>query len=241
MTANQGGNYTLTAFKNGYVFTPANQTFNNLQANQTANFQNGGLHCVPAPSGLAAWYKGENNGIDSSDNGNTGTLDGELGFASGKVGQAFSFDGSDDRLRVSDNPNSAPTGALTIDVWAKPAVTNSQRFLVFKYDNSLDNGRSNYLNTDATGAKIQFTVYETPGTANTRRIETTAAVVTANFFTHVAETIDTATQTAHIYINGVDTPFIIIDNGIISSINRGSAAFRLGEFINGAGDHVFLF
>lgn len=90
-TANQGGNYTVTVSKNGYVFNPANQAVANLQANQIVNFNspsNAPL-CLPAPSGLAAWYKGENNALDSSGNNNTGTLDGSINggttFATGKV------------------------------------------------------------------------------------------------------------------------------------------------------------
>ena len=41
ITANSGGNYSVSVYKNGSSFNPASQAFNNLQANQTANFQNG--------------------------------------------------------------------------------------------------------------------------------------------------------------------------------------------------------
>src|SRR4051812_262251 len=61
------------------------------------------LAADPAPSGLVAWWTGDGNALDAL-GGNNGLLEGGTGFAPGKVGQAFSLDGIDDRVRV---PNSA--------------------------------------------------------------------------------------------------------------------------------------
>ena len=48
--------------------------------------------CVEPPSGMVAWYPGDNNSNDIV-GGNNGTLQGGTTFASGEVEQAFSFDG----------------------------------------------------------------------------------------------------------------------------------------------------
>jgi hypothetical protein len=49
--------------------------------------------CVAAPANLTAWYQGQNNTNDATGVFNA-TYGGDLQYASGKVGQAFSFDGS---------------------------------------------------------------------------------------------------------------------------------------------------
>jgi hypothetical protein len=51
----------------------------------------GAAHATP--SGLVSWWQGESNANDSADS-NNGTMIGNVTFASGQVGQAFSLDGS---------------------------------------------------------------------------------------------------------------------------------------------------
>jgi len=51
--------------------------------------------CVLAPDGLVSWWPGEGNANDIAD-ANNGTLQGGATFATGRVGQAFSFDGNGD-------------------------------------------------------------------------------------------------------------------------------------------------
>ncbi|HYP50215.1 MAG TPA: carboxypeptidase-like regulatory domain-containing protein, partial [Pyrinomonadaceae bacterium] len=59
-TVPAGADYTVTVSKNGIVFSPPSQTFANLQADKLADFPNGVTLCIPPPSGLLAWQKGEN-------------------------------------------------------------------------------------------------------------------------------------------------------------------------------------
>ncbi len=49
--------------------------------------------CVAPPANLTAWWKGENNANDVTAEYN-GTAGGDLSYAGGEVGQAFSFDGT---------------------------------------------------------------------------------------------------------------------------------------------------
>ena len=48
--------------------------------------------CDPVPSGIVAWWRGEDNALDSV-GGNNGTLMNGTSFTSGEVGTAFSFNG----------------------------------------------------------------------------------------------------------------------------------------------------
>src|SRR5262245_14899652 len=68
--------------------------------------------CVPAPQGLANWWPGEDSGQDIKA-GNAVTLMNGAGFAAGKVGRAFSFDGVDDKA-VSGTTSVMNTLPLTI-------------------------------------------------------------------------------------------------------------------------------
>jgi uncharacterized repeat protein (TIGR03803 family) len=57
-----GGNYTVTPSLSGYTFTPPSAAFNNLSANQTANFTAAGAPPAPAFITLASF-----NGTNGSD------------------------------------------------------------------------------------------------------------------------------------------------------------------------------
>src|SRR5437764_15361124 len=73
--------------------------------------------CTSPPANMVSWWSadGNANGIQGSNN---GTLQNGATFGPGKVGQAFSFDGVNDYVRVPDNPNLYPAaGPLTVDAW----------------------------------------------------------------------------------------------------------------------------
>jgi len=74
--------------------------------------------CVPAPSGLAAWWRAENN-ADEVVGGLTGTLFNGTTFVGGTVGQAFGFNGTNQYLEVADAPALTLTNELTIEFWVK--------------------------------------------------------------------------------------------------------------------------
>ena len=74
-TVHAGGNYTVTPLFSGYIFSPPNQSFNNLSANQTANFIakvpsdfNGDGHPdvvweEPVVGWAQVWYLGGSQGV----------------------------------------------------------------------------------------------------------------------------------------------------------------------------------
>lgn len=81
----------------------------------------------PAPIGLAEWLTADGNALGVR-NRNNGTLQNGAGYTSGKVGQAFSFDGNDDIVQIADNPTlDFGTGDFSVEAWIKwnGAQTNS--------------------------------------------------------------------------------------------------------------------
>ncbi len=82
------------------------------------------LSCVPAPSGLVAWWAGQSNAFDSLGV-NNGTLQGAAGYGPGEVGTAFSFNPSSGTMIVPDSPSLRLTNQLTLEAWINTQRTNS--------------------------------------------------------------------------------------------------------------------
>ena len=88
--------------------------------------------------GLIAWWPGEGNARDYAGT-NHGILSQGTSFASGKLGSAFSFNGSSDGVRVPNSPLwSLGSKSFTITVWAKFGSARDHQALV-----ACDNGAGN--------------------------------------------------------------------------------------------------
>ena len=105
----------------------------------------------PFPSGLVSWWRAEGNFNDSSD-GNTGFPVNAVNFVPGKVGQAFSFNGSAMRVPSSANLNFG-TGNFSGSMWVKTTVGGG--FMVEK-DIPGANGADWFVHL--TGGKVRFVV-----------------------------------------------------------------------------------
>lgn len=77
--------------------------------------------CVPPPAGLVSWWRAEADFSDQAGT-NTGALAGNTTFGSGRVGQAFVFDGSGDGVAVG-NPPGLRLQTFTIEGWIKRGST----------------------------------------------------------------------------------------------------------------------
>ncbi len=87
---------------------------------------------VEPPSGLVSWWSGDEHALDIH-NGNHGTLMGGATFASGYIGQAFSFDDIDDYVWAPSN-GIAELQELTIElwVWIDELEYSMQRFVTLE-------------------------------------------------------------------------------------------------------------
>jgi len=79
-------------------------------------------HCVPPPPGLISWWPGEGDARDVAGTNHGTLINGASTTAMGVVGQAFSFDGVDDAVRVPDAPNLRPE-SVTVEAWVRAAVS----------------------------------------------------------------------------------------------------------------------
>ena len=140
-----------------------------------------------------SWWKGENNANDSV-GGNIGTMTGGA-YASGKVGLAFSFDGTAQYVSVPHSSTFDISGNHSIAMWVKPnALPPAGKVfqLVSKFVNGYEYKR---VYIDETG-KVGYFLYGTSGSG-----VLSAASLTPGVWSHVVATYDGANM--KIYINGV--------------------------------------
>jgi hypothetical protein len=84
----------------------------------------GAQTCVQPPSGLISWWPGDGNANDIVGPHQGTPLNG-VGFAPGKVGQAFSLDGANDEISIAHTSalNFGPNDSFTVDAWLKPSIS----------------------------------------------------------------------------------------------------------------------
>jgi len=164
--------------------------------------------CVKPPDGLVSWWPGDGDATDIADS-NDGTLQGNATFAPGLVGQAFSFGGGYDHVRIGNptNLNSLSSG-ITLGAWVNPSVAPApdERQLSNMFAIVTKWGQSNL--TDAYGMWLRKPGGDVlpVGSIGIRGISDKAqlngGVVPVGQWTHVAMTYDIASGINKLYVNG---------------------------------------
>lgn len=206
--------------------------------------------CPLAIDGLVSWWQAEGTANDSVGI-NHGALQGGAAFTSGKVGQAFSFNGSNQYVRIPNKDLLNPSGSVTIDAWVYPTVNNSDGVILAKWGDTsdYDNQRS-YILRLAGNNNVTFglsdNAHQQDGSFH--NLVTGANTLPTNTWSHVAGVYDQSTGRRSIYINGLqmasrtDAPYTITSGnaevGIGASVR--SSSFVSGYF-PGAIDEVDFF
>ncbi len=158
------------------------------------------LAATPLPSGATNWWKAEGNATDSL-GGKGGTLNGSATFATGMVGQAFSFNGANGYVALPSNAFPFPstgtsTAPFTLELWFKTAsagvILGQQGQAPYA---ALTN---NYVPAIYIGSdgKLRVEMFWN-GVLNPI---TSAAAVNNNTFQHLAVVYGNSTQS--VYLNG---------------------------------------
>jgi hypothetical protein len=88
--------------------------------------------CAASPLGIVSWWPAEGNANDVI-GAHQATLQNGTGFGTGKVGQAFSFDGVNNFIQIPDNPNlNSNVNAFSVAFWMRTTSTGIVRALVNK-------------------------------------------------------------------------------------------------------------
>ena len=76
--------------------------------------------CAAPPVGLVSWWRAESAASDDA-GGNNGTLSNGVSFASGRVGQAFRFDGNNQAVFIPYSPTLHATN-YSVEAWVNPST-----------------------------------------------------------------------------------------------------------------------
>ncbi len=153
--------------------------------------------CIPPPTGILAWWPGDDNAGDIVGNSN-GTPVGGATYAAGKVGRAFSFDGNDDYITIPHNVSQNPGAQITIDAWVMPTVLRTGATILQKRSPS-NVGGFVFEPTGDDASALQF-VLMINGTYYFATTPT--GVLTAGVWQHLAATYDGSAM--KIYVDGVE-------------------------------------
>ncbi len=146
-----------------------------------------------ALSALVAWYKGEGN-ADDAVSGNNGVPVGDVQYAPGMVGQAFSFNGVDSYVRVPNSP-ALESANISVEAWVNATNPPAFAHILDKGDNS--NLLPSYSLENENGGLV-FTVSN--GTTYTDS-ENDTAIWDGNWH-HVVGTYDGAS--VRLYVDGAE-------------------------------------
>lgn len=95
---------------------------------------------------------------DSTSNGNDGTVSGATSGATGQIGDAYDFDGTDDNIKVPNDSSLKPTTALTLQAWFKRdgVQVYYSKFVYFGQDSSSPYGPYGFQFNSSADDEILF-------------------------------------------------------------------------------------
>ena len=174
------------------------------------------LSCVPTDRGtntaglIASWHLDESSGgsiIDSSGNGNTGTLVNGPTWVDGVHGPALQFDGNNDYLSVGtsgslDDPASYPSGSLSLLFWFKPETSPGDEGILEQDGQNYGGFKVRFISQGGS-TFLRITMFNGTG-GNGVQPQNLDTNVTFQYDTwyHVAMVYDHALQVRRWYVNG---------------------------------------
>jgi RHS repeat-associated protein len=152
--------------------------------------------CTPVPSGVLAWWPGENGAGDIIGTNNgifTGT------YTNGEVNKAFTVTSGSTAVHVpaTATMNVGTNGGFTIEGWAMNYDSAARP--VLEWGSQSTYGVHVWMNWPSSGT-LYANVMDTSGVSHT--LQSSSGLFGANAFQHVALTWDRSTATAKLYLNG---------------------------------------
>jgi hypothetical protein len=200
---------------------------------------------VAPPSGLVSWWTGDNTAADLTGLNHATLLNGTT-YAAGKVGQAFSYDGVNDRALLTDSNSLKLTPSLSIEGWIRlNAFTTTTNFNAILFRGDSRGGLDPYdLHVNPNGT-LQFGISSLTNGASV----VTSTPIPLGQFIHVAGTLNDATGAMKLYINGavvaqtVTTvrPFRDLDPTQNPAVGIGSANSTYNVPFNGLIDELSVY
>jgi hypothetical protein len=173
---------------------------------------------VTAPPGLVGWWRAEGDVKDAAGT-NHGALRNGASFAAGKVGQAFSLDGTDDCVEITDAPALRPA-SLTLEAWV---AFDAQPGLALIFAKPLGGGNKDSYAVWVDFGTLRAVVADAAGLEGPRLI-TSFSPVPGRWY-HVAYTFDDGADQQALYIDGTRVAI----GGVTTSIGYDAQPLLLGR------------
>jgi len=163
--------------------------------------------CSPVPSNQISWWTGEGNANDIAGVNNGSLLGGATANATGIVGSAFTFDGTNAFIRIPDSPALRPTN-FTIEGWVRFASLDSagsggspagDQYIVFKQNTRSSDFEGFDLSKTRAGGNDVFRFLISSATAQSVEIHSSTILSTGVWY-HVAAVKNT--NQVQLYVNG---------------------------------------
>jgi hypothetical protein len=192
-------------------------TLNNVQTNQAGSYsvrvsnQVGSANsvaatltviqavCIPPPSGLVSWWRGDGEAADATGT-NNATIQ-NIGFAVGEVGQSFVFQGTNSsfvRIPASASLDVGQGNGFTVEFWCNPSLDNTNGSTLFEWNDGIGAGPGLVLYGDGT---LHASMDSIGGLQHFA--DTTAGIVTLGAWQHVAMTYNRVARVLTLYKDGV--------------------------------------
>lgn len=199
------------------------------------------LYQLNTPSGTDTSLKGywSFNGKDMSGTtaydrsgaGNNGTLTNGPAITEGKIGQALSFDGTNDYVDLGSAASLDNLSAMTLSAWIRPdSMGENSKGRIFDKTSDPTPGSGWILNIADNESSYQLGfVVDYSVTDIARR--TTGGAISPNVWQHVAVTWDGSTTATNIkmYINGVEASYQVATDASGSRVTDAAQSLLIGE------------
>jgi hypothetical protein len=155
------------------------------------------LMCNIAKADLVGWWRfDESSGttaLDSSGNGNDGTIEGGAEWVDGQLGGALQFNGSDSHVRAPHIP--FDNRSFTIMMWVNPVLYTSEQVVFSQTQSRSTNVSMHYRIYGPDSGRIRMGFYSND-------LDTTTTIEQNNWY-HITFWYDFENQNRRIYVNGV--------------------------------------
>jgi alpha-tubulin suppressor-like RCC1 family protein len=163
--------------------------------------------CFPNPSGLIGWWPGDGNANNLLGTNNGTFQGGATATAAGVVGNAFSFDGTNNYVQIPNSPILQPTN-LTIEAWIKFSGLDSAgtgpatgvQNIIFKQNTQSSSFEGFDLGKTRVSGSDYFRFIVSSGSGQTATIRSSTIISTGVWY-HVAAV--RGPNFTQLYVNGV--------------------------------------
>ncbi|MBI3991358.1 MAG: hypothetical protein HY350_04325 [Candidatus Omnitrophica bacterium] len=159
-------------------------------------------HVLAQSPDLASYWNFNNSILDSSGNDNNGTVTGTTTWATGKVGNAFDFNGNTS-INFGNNPSLSVKDNISIEFWIYPKVWPTAYAIlpINKWTSTTDANYVMYFYGIGSGLDKQIGFYSNAG-GTWKNVSPMYALPNLNTWYHVVWTYNSVTG-GQLYINGV--------------------------------------